>query len=59
MLTAATAEGMVYGVHGHAPHNGPLLGLGLELEEALARFDQGLVQASSTGHNTNGGHALG
>src|SRR5512139_673769 len=59
MLASAATEGVVYGIHGHASDDGPLLGLGLEFEEALACLDQRLVQSASTGNDSYSRHAFG
>jgi hypothetical protein len=58
MLASATTEGVVYGVHRNASYNGPFLGPGLELKEALACFDQRFVQTASAGNNSNSCHAF-
>jgi len=58
MLASAATEGMVYSVHCNASDDGPFLGLGLELKEALACFDQRFVQTASTGNDPDGRHAF-
>jgi hypothetical protein len=58
MLASAATEGMVYGVHCNASDDGPFLGLGLELKEALACLDQRLVQTASSGNDSYGCHAF-
>jgi hypothetical protein len=58
VLPPTAAEWMIDGVHGHASDYRPLLGLGLELEEALAGLDQGLVETATASYHSDSRHAL-
>lgn len=53
VLMVTTTVGMVDGVHSHTSGLGPRVSLDLVLVEGSAGLEQGLVDSSTTGNNTN------
>ena len=55
MLVVSSSVGVVDGVHGNTSGPGPRVPLRLELVERSTGLEQGLVDSSSSGNDTDGG----